>query len=862
MEIPGYKIVDTLGEGGMATVYLAIQESFEREVALKVMSPQLSKDPSFGERFIREARIVSRLMHPNIVTVYDVGVHNGNHYLSMEYVPGEDLKASRYHLELERSLAIIKDVAKALDYAGRKGYIHRDVKPENIMIHAEDGRAVLMDFGIARASDVASGMTQTGTTMGTPHYMSPEQAKGAQVDPRSDLYALGVVLFQLVCGFVPFDADSAVAVGIMHVSDPVPTLPEHLAVFQPIISKCLAKKPDQRYQNGAELIADLNAIAPEDIEHIKAQMALTPKVDDSDESAATVVSAAIANTQVNTEEVASATRDDEELPTGELFSVGSDDGIGYRAHEDNRESPATGKFWLGGAVLAAVLGGGWFAWQSVGGPSGSPSDTSLAQSSVAAISTSGEKVEAPADVEAMISDGLESTLYEQSAQVASAQAVHIDQAPVQSEDDGDVQPLATDDALQTAAQLRETLEANPKAAIELAALYRQLSLSDDTAQAEAGKQGLAELSQTLQQRFEQAVESQDIAAAESLAAISAEAFEQAEQDGRNREAISQLRQTTRVSSLLAQAEKYLLADALSSPAGANALETYQTVLSQEPGNMQAQQGLQQVAERYHVLAEAKQREGDLDGAARLIARGLKINPKHDNLLALQAAVAEQQTALDNRQESIAALNAEAQQLLARNQLITPRGNNAYETYQRLLQQAPEAVDTVNEGMLRVEQALISRIDRLLANESLDEALLQLDIARDRFPQSEGLLTQRLQLDQLVEAQLPSISNVLVAAQPMADLSQPQGDPLALDRIIHIGFEFANFNGEANVVQVVLTDGSRSVQIAQKPVIVSGTQGVQFFAIERPVTGFGKGAYHVDLKLGDAPLASVSFKVAE
>src|SRR5690606_23075971 len=169
--------IDTLGEGGMATVYLAIQESFEREVALKVMSTSLLKDPSFGERFLREARIVSRLVHPNIVTVYDLGVHEGNHYLSMEYVPGEDLKERRYELDMVQALGVVKDVARALDYAGRKGYVHRDVKPENIMLHAEDSRAVLMDFGIARATDVASGMTQTGTTMGTPHYMSPEQAK-------------------------------------------------------------------------------------------------------------------------------------------------------------------------------------------------------------------------------------------------------------------------------------------------------------------------------------------------------------------------------------------------------------------------------------------------------------------------------------------------------------------------------------------------------------------------------------------------------------------------------------------------------------------------------------------------------------
>jgi len=165
MDIRAYKIVRELGKGGMATVYLAIQESFEREVALKVMSPALSEDPSFGERFIREAKIVSRLVHPNIVTVYDVGVSNGHHFLSMEYVPGRDLRALRAKMSLRDVIGVIKDVALALDFANRKGCVHRDVKPENIMLHDEGGRAVLMDFGIAKLSDVSSGMTQVGSLL-------------------------------------------------------------------------------------------------------------------------------------------------------------------------------------------------------------------------------------------------------------------------------------------------------------------------------------------------------------------------------------------------------------------------------------------------------------------------------------------------------------------------------------------------------------------------------------------------------------------------------------------------------------------------------------------------------------------------
>jgi len=194
IKIPGYQIKHQLGRGGMASVYLAIQESFGRDVALKVLAPQHAPVSEFSQRFLREARIIRQLVHPNIVTVYDVGVHEGLHYLSMEYIRGQDLQEACGSLSKRQVIAIIRDVAKALDYAHQKGYVHRDVKPENIML-AEDGRVVLMDFGIARGSDTTLGMTKTGRAIGTPYYMSPEQGHGNPVDERSDIYSLGVIFY-------------------------------------------------------------------------------------------------------------------------------------------------------------------------------------------------------------------------------------------------------------------------------------------------------------------------------------------------------------------------------------------------------------------------------------------------------------------------------------------------------------------------------------------------------------------------------------------------------------------------------------------------------------------------------------------
>jgi serine/threonine protein kinase len=251
MLIPGYRIIRLLGEGGMAKVWLAVQEKFEREVALKIMSPLLAKhDAQYKERFVREARIIAQLMHPNIVTIFDVGVHDDLHFIAMEYVPGKDLKNASATLSLRENLSAVKQIALALHFAHQKSYIHRDIKPENILIHDHDGRAVLTDFGIARLLSSQDTLTQTGIAIGTPAFMSPEQAMGRATDARSDLYSLGAVLFYLLCGRAPYEADSAVAIGIKHAMEPVPVLPSSLALLQPLLNQSMAKMAEQRFENG------------------------------------------------------------------------------------------------------------------------------------------------------------------------------------------------------------------------------------------------------------------------------------------------------------------------------------------------------------------------------------------------------------------------------------------------------------------------------------------------------------------------------------------------------------------------------------------------------------------------------------
>ena len=253
IEIPGYRILRQLGRGGMATVYLAIQESVQREVALKIMSPTLLADPDFGERFLREARIAAKLHHRHVVGVHDVGRAGDYHYIAMEYLGGgAALSADGQPRAVPFALRVIREIATALNYAHAKGFVHRDVKPDNILLR-DDGSAALTDFGIARASDSATHMTRTGTVIGTPHYMSPEQARGRPLDGRADIYSLGIVLYELLVGRVPYHADDSLAVGIMHITQPVPALPEQFAPLQPLLDRMLAKQPGDRYQNGAEV---------------------------------------------------------------------------------------------------------------------------------------------------------------------------------------------------------------------------------------------------------------------------------------------------------------------------------------------------------------------------------------------------------------------------------------------------------------------------------------------------------------------------------------------------------------------------------------------------------------------------------
>ena len=263
-----YELKETVGTGGMSTVYCAFDTLLERNVALKILHEQYGGDAEYVERFRREARAVAQLSHPNIVTVIDRGEEDGKQFIVFELIDGENLKELVERggpLPVRRVLELGLEVGRALAFAHAQGLIHRDVKPQNVLLNGE-GLAKVTDFGIVRSLD-AVGQTETGTVLGTSHYIAPEQARGERVDAQTDVYSFGVVLHELLTGEVPYTGDNFLSVAMKHVNDPVPsvldTRPDAPIRLASLIERCLAKQPADRPASMDEVVSELEAVRAE-----------------------------------------------------------------------------------------------------------------------------------------------------------------------------------------------------------------------------------------------------------------------------------------------------------------------------------------------------------------------------------------------------------------------------------------------------------------------------------------------------------------------------------------------------------------------------------------------------------------------
>src|SRR5947209_16711271 len=263
--VGAYKIIERIGRGGMATVYRAYHPALDRFVAIKALPDFFADDPLYRERFQQEARSVAHLKHPNILEIFDFGYEDGLAYLVLELVDGGTL-ADRLGqpLDLREAVRLLSQVAGALDHAHQHGILHRDIKPSNILIHT-DGTAVLADFGLAKMAGSLRRLTSSGTVMGTPEYMSPEQAADEPIGPASDLYSFAVVAYEMLTGRVPFHAETPAAILLSHVTKPMPSTRELRgelsAHIEEVLRRALAKRPEDRFHTAAAFVAALKPAA-------------------------------------------------------------------------------------------------------------------------------------------------------------------------------------------------------------------------------------------------------------------------------------------------------------------------------------------------------------------------------------------------------------------------------------------------------------------------------------------------------------------------------------------------------------------------------------------------------------------------
>src|ERR671937_952002 len=260
-----YRILRKLGSGGMANVYLAEDQELGRRVAIKILNDRHANDDQFVERFRREAKNAAALSHPNIVSIYDRGEAEGTYYIAMECLQGRTLKeliVGRGPAPIRTAIEYARQILGAIGFAHRNGIVHRDIKPHNVVVDTE-GRLKVTDFGIARSG--ASQMTEVGSIIGTAQYLSPEQARGAGVDQTSDLYSVGIVLYEMLTGHVPFTGETPLEIAMKHLSS-VPKPPSELRPEVPhdldmVVLRALAKDPDERYQSAEEMSADLARVS-------------------------------------------------------------------------------------------------------------------------------------------------------------------------------------------------------------------------------------------------------------------------------------------------------------------------------------------------------------------------------------------------------------------------------------------------------------------------------------------------------------------------------------------------------------------------------------------------------------------------
>lgn len=683
LRIPGYDIEVLLGKGGMAAVYQARQQSFGREVALKILNPSIDDIAEFSRRFLQESMIVAKLHHSHIVQVYDLGQHENYFYICMEYLHGGDL-ASKLSagLTLKESVRIIKQVADALDFAHRKNIIHRDIKPANIMFR-EDGAAVLTDFGIAKELESQAELTQAGIVLGTPKYMSPEQIRGDNVDHRADIYALGIVFYRCLTNYVPFDGKDMLTTAYLQNNEPVPALPPEVACFQAIINRMLEKAPEDRFQRGSEVVTAL-----EEIDRSAYEQGLTNlDVAAANKSAPPTVTRTVSGRHPVKHPLPGAEADIGSGPHAEKTQVHAQDALAetvraehmmpiYAERDSSLHWPAQKFSHQRFSVIMGVALSGIFL-----GAMAVPANHYLSGFIRAPLPP--EITALPSKLQNWWSaalgageQGSESLAAGEIVPIESAGPAIVETAP--EAEVGAESPVGVTEGVSV-----DTSVLLPQAHTDLAVEPAETTSTDTDST--PVPEGQPEAPPDLQPTTE-------------AVAVVVEQPEEVEVPPEPD--ISEV-----VAPLLAEAEVHMANKRFRRPAGDNAYLKFQKVLSLHPDNPEAMAGVEQIANAYLSMAERAIKEKRLDAARDYLDEARATAPNRAELKKLEAKLA---TAIEEKkeQEALAAVaqrDAQIEELLAAAKLDekagrirAPIGNNALEKYQQILELDPDHVHAIDK----------------------------------------------------------------------------------------------------------------------------------------------------------------------
>jgi serine/threonine-protein kinase PpkA len=750
MNISGFKIIRSLSQGSMANVYLAAQKNLDREVALKIMSQNLLKDPSFKQTFLNEGRIVAKLHHPHIITIYDLGYAADGCYISMEYVAGKNLKERiQAGLTLGESLQIAVRVARALDYAHKCGIVHRDIKPTNILFR-DYQYPVLTDFGIAQPQTGGLSLSPNGAFIGTPRYLSPERVKGEPEDARSDLYSLGAVFYEMITGHPPYEGEEALATALKHLHDPVPELAEPFAFLQPVLDRLMAKEPAHRFGSAQEFIHALEQVMRDQGEESATLFELAPG------PANIPRIEPLAEAQAGTRNERIARR------PGGLRQ-------GWWSVHRNRWSLA------GVAIGVAAIAGGYYWQQSrsdlqtqhvleqlLAYEGTQPTQSLVSQPGVRTPYATYTFALALAQGQPEVLEGLRKLAgrFEERAR-RKWQEGQLDQAlmlvkqglhfkpdhkgllalkPFMTQQIGERrrQHQLKELLVQARQHLAQSRLTEPKGNNAFDTYNAVLAL--DRKNQEALK-GLTQIAQHFEQRAREAHNRGDISG--SLALIEQGIHIDPKHSGLHalkdsvdrRSGERDEKRLHLIAQWLERAQAQFQAGRLAQPPGDNAFETYRLILVVAPGEAGALTGIQRIAERYQQLAQIQKTNGDLKASQFFIEQGLQTIPGHMGLVALKDQIASSQG------ETIQSLLKKAEQQFVSSQLTEPKGGNAFESYKEILRLDP-GNQKAREGLQMIVHHYQTLAEGRQQAGNLQEALVLVNEGLKIEPDNGGLLAQQ------------------------------------------------------------------------------------------------------------------------